>query len=146
MIRFQQIRNATVKLCYLNATFLIDPWLSPTCTPEERDAALHEHRFIELLLKKTDRNENFLSASSFLTCCYPSAAISFWSASSFLTCCYPSAAISFWISSKRLSSVSPERPASASSSLSGRRQRIFSVAPILATMASSFFGVTLFST
>ena len=47
MIRFQQIRNATVKLCYPNATFLIDPWLSPTCTPEERDAALHEHRFIE---------------------------------------------------------------------------------------------------
>ena len=128
MIRFQQIRNATVKLCYLNATFLIDPWLSPTCTPEERDAALHEHRFIELLLKKTDRNENFLSASSFLTCCYPSAAIS------------------FWISSKRASSVSPARPASASSSLSGSLQRIFSVAPILATMASSFFGVTLFST
>jgi L-ascorbate metabolism protein UlaG (beta-lactamase superfamily) len=47
MIRFQQIRNATVKLCYPNATFLIDPWLSPTFTPEERDAALHEHRFIE---------------------------------------------------------------------------------------------------
>ena len=45
--KFQQIRNATVKLCYPNATFLIDPWLSPTFTPEERDAALHEHRFIE---------------------------------------------------------------------------------------------------
>ncbi len=44
MIRFQQIRNATVKLCYPNATFLIDPWLSPTCTPEERDAALHEDK------------------------------------------------------------------------------------------------------
>ena len=61
-------------------------------------------------------------------------------------CYYPIAVISFWISSKRPSSVAPARPASANSSLSGSLQRIFSGAPILATMAASFFGVTLLST
>ena len=62
MIRFQQIRNATVKLCYPNATFLIDPWLSPTCTPEERDAALHEDKLNQIDVVFAVLNEHILEA------------------------------------------------------------------------------------
>ncbi len=40
MILFQQIRNATVKLRYPGVTFLVDPWLSEPCAPEERAQAL----------------------------------------------------------------------------------------------------------
>lgn len=46
MITFQQIRNATVKLQYPGASFMIDPWLMDTCTPEERDQAVAPRSFI----------------------------------------------------------------------------------------------------
>lgn len=47
MISFQQIRNATVKLRYPGVTFLIDPWLSEPCSPEEKAQALRTRSFIE---------------------------------------------------------------------------------------------------
>lgn len=46
MIRFQQVRNATVKLYYPGVIFMIDPWLMDACTPDERDQALAVRRFI----------------------------------------------------------------------------------------------------
>ena len=46
MISFQQIRNATVKLKFPGVTFLIDPWLSAPCSPEEKAEALQTRRFI----------------------------------------------------------------------------------------------------
>ena len=46
MISFQQIRNATVRLSCPGVTFLIDPWLSEPCAPEERAQALRTRRFI----------------------------------------------------------------------------------------------------
>ena len=46
MILFQQIRNATVKLQYPGVTFLVDPWLSEPCSPEEKAQALQTRRFI----------------------------------------------------------------------------------------------------
>lgn len=46
MISFQQIRNATVKLKYPGVTFLVDPWLSEPCSPEEKAEALQTRRFI----------------------------------------------------------------------------------------------------
>ena len=46
MITFQQIRNATIKLKYPHVTFMIDPWLSDVCTPDERVRALATRSFI----------------------------------------------------------------------------------------------------
>ncbi len=46
MVTFQQIRNATVKLKYPGITFMIDPWLSDVCSPEEKMLACENRRFI----------------------------------------------------------------------------------------------------
>ena len=46
MITFQQIRNATTKLYYPGAAFMIDPWLMDECLAEERDRAMATRSFI----------------------------------------------------------------------------------------------------
>ncbi len=46
IMKFQQIRSASVKVIYDDVTFLIDPWLSDPCPEEVKRQALKERRFI----------------------------------------------------------------------------------------------------
>ncbi len=46
MFRFQQIRNACVKLYFDDFCFLIDPWLKDPADAKETEAAVREKRFL----------------------------------------------------------------------------------------------------